>query len=115
MGRLENIQEALAAVEAEARAEAKRAAAAGKDHAGAPYDKAQRNFTDAESRIMRAPGGRDVLQACNCQSVVDSEHQVIVAARVTNQTSDQQAVVMLEETIANVGVEPIMVCAGCRT
>ena len=103
-------------MEAEARAETERAAAACKDHLGVPDDKAQRNFTDAESRIMRAPGGRDFLTACNCQAVVDSEHQVIVAAHGTNLTSDnQQAVVMLEETIANVGSELIMVSAGCRT
>ena len=55
-GRLEKIRQALAAVEAEARAEAERAAAAGKDHFGVPDDKAQRNFTDAASRNMPAPG-----------------------------------------------------------
>ena len=50
----------------------------------------QRNFTDTESRIIPAPGGKDFLQAYNCQAVVDSAHQVIVAARATNQTSDKQ-------------------------
>ena len=84
-GRLENIQGALGALEAEAVAE--RAATAGKDHPGAPDDKAQRNFTDAESRITPGPRGRDCLQACSCQAVVDNEHQVIVAARATGQTS----------------------------
>ena len=70
-----------------------------------PEDKAQRNFTDAESRIMPAPGGPDFLQGYNCQTVVDSAHQVIVAARATNQASDkQQAVVMMEETISNTDV-----------
>ena len=57
---------------------------------GVPDDKAQRNFTDTESRIIPAPGGKDFLQAYNCQAVVDSAHQVIVAARATNQTSDKQ-------------------------
>ena len=57
---------------------------------GVPDDKAQRNFTDAESRIMPAPDGRDFVPAYNCQAVVDSAHQVIVAARATNQASDQQ-------------------------
>ena len=42
-----------------------------------PDDKAQRNFTDAESRIMPAPGGRDFVQAYNCQAVVDSANQVM--------------------------------------
>ena len=106
-GRLEKIRETMAALEAEAQAEAERAAEEGKDHPGVPEDKAQRNFTDPESRIMPAPGGRDFRQAYNCQAVVDSEHQVIVAARATNQASDkQQAVAMLEETIANVGAAP---------
>ena len=75
-------------------------------------DKAQRNFTDAESRIMRAPGGRDFVQAYNCQAVVDSAHQVIVAAHATNQTSDkQQAVAMVEEAIDNIGAVPKEVSA----
>ena len=77
-----------------------------------PDDKAQRNFTDAESRIIPAPGGKDFLQAYNCQAVVDSAHQVIVAARATNQTSDkQQAAAMMEETIDNVGAVPREVSA----
>ena len=54
---------------------------------------------------MPGPGGRDFQQAYNCQAVVDHAHQVIMAARATNQTSDQQqAVVMIEETIRNTGV-----------
>ena len=108
-GRLEKIREAMAAVEAEAQAAAE---AEGKEHPGVPEDKAQRNFTDAESRIMPAPGGRDFQQAYNCQAVVDHAHQVIVAARATNQSSDkQQAVVMIEETIRNTGVMPREVSA----
>ena len=85
-GRLERIREAMAALEAEAQAAAEQAEAAGKDHSGVPEDRAQRNFTDAESRIMPAPGGRDFLQAYNCQAMVDSAQQVIVAAHATNQT-----------------------------
>ena len=77
-----------------------------------PDDKAQRNFTDAESRIMPAAGEKAFLQAYNCQAVVDSTHQVIVAARATNQTSDkQQAAAMLQETIDNVGAVPKEVSA----
>ena len=95
-GRLEKIREAMAALEAEAQAAAEQAEAEGRKHPGVPDDKAQRNFTDAESRIMPGPGGRDFLQAYNCQAVVDHTHQVIVAARATNQTSDkQQAVGMI--------------------
>ena len=104
-GRLEKIREAMAALEAEAQAE--QAAADGKEHPGVPNDKAQRNFTDPESRIMPGPGGKNFLQAYNCQAVVDHEHQVIIAARATNQTSDkQQAVAMIQEAIANLGAVP---------
>ena len=108
-GRLEKIREAMAALEAEAQAAAE---AEGKEHLGVPDDKAQRNFTDAESRIMPGPGGRDFLQAYNCQAVVDHAHQVIVAARATNQSSDkQQAAAMMQETIDNVGAVPREVSA----
>ena len=77
-----------------------------------PDDRAQRNFTDPDSRIMPGPGRRDFQQSYNCQAVVDSTHQVIVAARATNATSDkQQAVAMVEETTGNVGAVPREVSA----
>ena len=111
-GRLQKIREAMAALEAEAQAAAEQAEVEGKTHPGVPDDKAQRNFTDAESRIMPGPGGRDFQRAYNCQAVVDHAHQVIVAARATNQSSDkQQAVGMIEETISNTGVMPREVSA----
>ena len=111
-GRLEKIREAMAVLEADAQAAAEQADAEGRKHPGVPDDKAQRNFTDAESRIMPAPGGKDFRQAYNCQAVVESAHQVIVAARATNQTSDkQQAAAMLQETIDNVGAVPREVSA----
>ena len=58
-GRLRKIQEAKAALEAQAQAlpEAEQAEAEGKQHPGTPADKAQRNFTDPDSRIMPGPGG----------------------------------------------------------
>ena len=103
--RLRKIREAKAALEAEAQAAAEAADSEVRNHSGVPEDKAQRNFTDSDSRIMPMPGGRDFQQAYNCQAVVDSERQVIVSARATNIPSDkQQAVTMIEETIANVGV-----------
>ena len=108
-GRLEKIREAMSSLEREAQASAE---AEGKEHPGVPEDRSQRNFTDVESRIMPAPGGRDFVQAYNCQAVVDSANQVIVAARATNVTSDkQQAVTMMEETIDNVGAVPREVSA----
>ena len=112
-GRLRKIREAKAALEAEAGAAAEQAEAEGKAHPGVPGDQAQSNFTDADSRIMPGrPGGRDFQQSYNCQAVVDSAHQVIVAARATNQASDkQQAVAMVEETIGNMGTVPKEVSA----
>ena len=110
--RLRKIREAKAALEAEAQAVADQAEDEGRNRPGAPDDKAQRNFTDPDSRIMPGPGGRDFQQSYNCQAVVDQEHQVIVATRATNQPSDkQQAATMIEETISNVGTVPKEVSA----
>ena len=78
--------------------------AEGKNHTGALENKAKRNFTDAKSRFMPAPGGRDFVKAYSCQAVVDSAHQAVVAAHASNQTSDKrQAVALVEEVISNVG------------
>ena len=57
--RLRRIKEAKAALVAKARAEAEQAEAEGRKHPGVPDDKAQRNFTDPDSRIMPLPGGPD--------------------------------------------------------
>ena len=111
-GRLRKIREAKAALEAEAKAEAEQAESEGRNHPGVPGDKTQRNFTDPDSRIMPSPGGRDFQQSYNCQAVVDSAHQVIVAARATDQASDKgQAVAMVEEAIGNTGAIPREVSA----
>lgn len=67
--------------------------------------KAQRNFTDPESRIMKSSEG--YVQAYNCQVVVDEEHQIIVAHAVTNQAPDVEHLVpMLVQTVANCGAKP---------
>ena len=55
-GRLRKIREAKAALEAGALAEAEQAESEGRNHPGVPDDKAQRNFTDPDSRIMPGPG-----------------------------------------------------------
>jgi len=79
----------------------------------APEAKAQRNFTDAESRIM--PSGSQkgsFLQGYNAQAAVDGEAQVIVAAEVTQQTTDNdQLLPMLEQVEQNVGARPQAVSA----
>jgi transposase len=55
---------------------------------GTPKPKAQRNFTDPDSRIMMRDGA--FLQAFNAQLAVDEESQIIVAAVVGNQGPDAQ-------------------------
>ena len=105
--RLKKIREARAALEAEARAEDEQIQARGGKVTGVPEDKAQRNFTDPESHIMPAPGGKHFEQAYNAQAAVDSAHQVIVAAEVTDQPSDRgQAVPMMEQVKENTGELP---------
>ena len=114
-GRLRKIREAKAALEAEALEEAKQAEREGRNHPGVPDDKARRNFTDPDSRIMSGPGGPDFQQSYNCQAVVDSAHQVIVAALATNNAPDKQlALTMLEDTIGNVVPVPTEVSTRCR-
>jgi transposase len=89
--RLARIREAMAALEAQARAaeterraqmaaEAKkpRAARGGRD-AFAPKPQAQRNFTDPDSKIMKTADGA-FHQCFNGQAIVDCATQVIVAA-----------------------------------
>jgi transposase len=93
--RLEKIREAKQALEAEAkeREESRRAEMAaegrkprrppsGRDPF-APKPKDQRNFTDPESKIMKASSGA-FEQCFNAQAVVDESAQVIVAAELSN-------------------------------
>ena len=104
--RLKKIQEAKAALEAEARLEVERRPEKG-DTDVTPPDKAQRNFTDPDSHIMPAPGGKHFIQAYNAQAAVDSANQVIVAAEVTNKPTDRgQAEPMMEVVKVNTGQLP---------
>lgn len=105
--RLKKIREARQALEAEARQEAERAKKEGKKATGIPEDKAQRNFTDPQSKIMPAPGGKHFEQAYNAQAAVDGANQVIVAADITDKPVDkQQAIPMIEQVKANTGQLP---------
>jgi hypothetical protein len=97
--RLERLREAKAALEAEAREREERRRAemeaegrkprtppGGRD----PFDPKptdQRNFTDPESKIMKASDGA-FHQSYNAQAVVDEEAQVIVAADASDQAPD---------------------------
>jgi len=123
--RLEKMREAMAALEAEAAEEqsAKEESTEPPDDnssqqseppaqdgpaqpsAPPPRDKAQRNFTDPESRIMKTPNGFE--QTYNAQAAVDASSQVIVAEGLTNAGNDKQQVVPMTEAIAkNTGRTP---------
>ena len=109
--RLKKIQEAKAALEAEARLEAEKKPDKN-DGDGTPPDKAQRNFTDPDSHIMPASGGKHFIQAYNAQAAVDSAKQVIVAAEVTNKPTDRgQAEPMMEIVKSNTGQLPCQMSA----
>lgn len=71
-----------------------------------PDPKAQSNFTDPESRIMRG-GDKAFVQAYNAQLAVDTESQVIVAADLTNCAADTQHLPgLVEQAIDNCGAAP---------
>ena len=66
-------------------------------------DKAQYNFTDPESRIMKA-NNKGWDQSGNAQAVVDSTAQIIMAADVTDQATDvKQVEPMMEQAKQNAG------------
>jgi transposase len=136
--RLRKIREAKASLEAEAKEQAKAAAAAveaklaerkqreeetGKKTRGRvpqavnveeakPEAKAQRNFTDPESRIMKDGATGSFEQSYNGQIAVDSQAQIIVAATLTQAANDkQQLVPVLAEVKTNVGRLPEKVTA----
>ena len=78
---------------------------------GEPDAKAQSNFTDPESGIMKT--SNDAFQQCyNAQVAVDGAHQLVVATEVTANASDQGGVsVLLDEVAETVGEQPETVLA----
>src|SRR4051795_7783953 len=108
--RLAKIQEAKALLEERARTEAAQEAARRREEGktppavapteAVPEAKDQINFTDPESRIMKVSNkGWD--QCGNAQAVAN-EHQIILAADVTDQANDKrQAVPMVDQARAN--------------
>lgn len=58
------------------------------DAEGKPDAKAQRNFTDPDSRIMKQ--GNGFGQDFNCQAMADDAHQIIVAEGLGNQPPDSE-------------------------
>jgi transposase len=57
---------------------------------GTPEAKDQVNFTDAESRIMKAGNGPHFEQAYNAQAAVEIESRLIVAPNVVNAPNDKE-------------------------
>ena len=80
------------------------------DASGTPTPKAQRNFTDPDSRIMVRDGA--FVQAYNAQIVVDDAHHIIVAAALSNQGPDAESFEpMLRRAVDNCGQVPAAVTA----
>lgn len=93
--RLKRIREAKKAVEERAR---QKAGAEGKStEQTKPDPKAQYNFTDPESRIMKSNEG--FVQAYNAQAAVESEFQLIVGQAVTQAPNDKEQVVPMMEAV----------------
>jgi transposase len=121
--RLAKIKEAKEALEREARQEAERKRLEQEkkieersDRRGrppkAPSDKpdgkAQRNFTDPDSRIMKDSATKSFAQCYNGQAAVDGSSQVIVATRVSQQANDKcELKPLIEELKTNLdGAKP---------
>ena len=122
--RAEKIRAAKAELEAEARAAAEAKAKAeaeaeekrkteGRKKPGKPAappspepaPKAQKNFTDPESRIMKSKDG--FVQAYNAQAAVDAQAQIIVAQDVTQSAVDcGQLLPMIDAVEKNLGRKP---------
>lgn len=119
VSRLEKIRQAKAALEAKAKqdADAKRTARAEHEAIAkaehrapgpkpkimdTPDPKAQRNFTDPQSGIMKGSDG--FVQAYNCQAAVDACSQVIVACEASPCAADSvQVEPMVMEMLDNTG------------
>ena len=119
--RLERIRAAKAQLEAEARAGADTSDAhgpgpsSGMQQRGArknltadeaqsatPPDRAQRNFTDGDSRIM--PSGGGFIAGYNGQIAVDAAHQIIVAEQLSTNPADFAALIpLVDQAHANLG------------
>jgi transposase len=116
--RLERIRAAKATLEAEAKAEmpppdAEPGPSSGmSDHGrprraldGGPPERAQRNFTDPDSRVLKTRDG--FVQGYNGQLAVDTTHQIIVAQRLTANGSDHHGLVpLLDAARAALGRKP---------
>lgn len=108
--RLERLRAAKAALEAEAKApppaddEGPGPSTGMMDHGkpkrapdGGPPDRAQRNFTDPDSRILKTADS--MVQGYNAQIAVDGAHQIILAHRLQTNAADRGALAPLVKAI----------------
>ena len=78
--------------------------------AAVPRARAQKNFTDPESRIMLS--GKNIIQGFNTQIAVDSANQIIVATTLSNQAADSPHLPgLLSDIHKNTGRYPAEVSA----
>jgi transposase len=105
--RLARIREAKKVLQERAKAEA--VAKGQPAESATPDPKAQYNFTDPESRIMKGPDG--FVQAYNAQAAVDDLH-FLVGQAVTPACNDKQQLVPMIATITEQsGEAPVVVLA----
>jgi len=124
--RLEVIRQAMARLEEQARQKAaaeqqkrrEKSAKQGRTYRpqkdandAVPSPKAQHNFTDPDSRIMKN-ADKAFIQGYNGQAAVDVDSQIIVAAQLTNQAADGPHLVgMVEQVEQATGKRPREVLA----
>jgi transposase len=102
--RLKRIREAKRVLEQRAREEAEKGnkskeseSKTAAEEKATPEDKAQYNFTDPESRIMKGSDG--FVQAYNAQIVVEEGCQLIVAQAVTQEVNDKRQTIPMVAAI----------------
>lgn len=71
----------------------------------------QYNFTDPESRIMKAGTGGHFEQAYNAQAAVDTESMLIVGQRVSQSPNDKQELIPTVESVKAPDYKPKAVLA----
>lgn len=98
-GRLRAIREARAALEAEAQEKSG-------DPDAVPEPRAQRNFTDPDSRIMHSKVD-GFIYGYNAGAIVDADHGVIVATTLTTSTTDSGSLPdLVDQVETNTGRRP---------
>jgi transposase len=114
--------EELAAYQSQVEARASKEAATGKKPRGrapqppqeGPADKNQYNFTDPQSRVMKAGSGEHFEQSYNAQAAVEIQSRLITAAYVTDAPNDKEQLLptLAAQSPAAPGVAAVLVDSG---